>query len=134
MKTSKDPLAHALADFASLGSIRQRKMFGGVYIYCDDLFIATVHDGKLYFKANANTAPDFVARGLSIFSYPKQGGIATLQYYQAPEEVFSDKKVMCFWASKALLAAKQDADLKKKKSSRKPAPLSKAQATPTPMD
>ena len=72
LNTVPDPLTQAVADFASLGKVRQRKMFGGVYIYCDDLFIATVHDAKLYFKANANTAPDFVARGLPIFSDPKQ--------------------------------------------------------------
>ena len=113
MNTVHDPLAQALAGFASLGEIRQRKMFGGVYIYCDDLFIATVHGAKLYFKANANTAPDFVARGLPAFSYPKQGGVATLQYYRAPEEVFSDNEAMLLWARKALLAAKQDATMKK---------------------
>jgi DNA transformation protein len=111
-----DPLAQALAGFAPLGEIRQRKMFGGVYIYCDDLFIATVHDAKLYFKANANSAPDFIARGLPVFSYPKQGGVATLQYYQAPEEVFSDDAAMRFWARKALLAAKQDAQTKRRPS------------------
>ena len=113
MNTVHDPLAQALIGFAPLREIRQRKMFGGVYIYCDDLFIATVHDARLYFKANANTAPDFVARGLPIFSYPKQGGVATLQYYRAPEEVFSDDEAMRFWARKALLAAKQDAEMKK---------------------
>ena len=118
------PLARALIDFAPLGTIRQRKMFGGVYIYCDDLFIATVHDATLYFKANANTAPDFVARGLQIFSYPKQGGIATLLYYQAPEEVFSDDEAMRFWAQKALLAARQDAAAKKNKPARKAIKLS----------
>jgi DNA transformation protein and related proteins len=114
MNMAYDPLAQALVSFALLGQIRQRKMFGGVYIYCDDLFIATVHDAKLYFKANANTAPDFVARGLPVFSYPKQGGVATLQYYQAPQEVFSDDAAMLFWARKALFAAKQDAQMKKK--------------------
>ncbi len=113
---AQDPLTQALAGFAPLGEIRQRKMFGGVYIYCDDLFIATVHSAKLFFKANANTAPDFVARGLQAFSYPKQGGIATLQYYRAPEEVFSDDSAMQFWARKALLAAQQDAQTKKKPS------------------
>ena len=25
---------------SGIGVLRQRKMFGGVYIYCDDLFIA----------------------------------------------------------------------------------------------
>ena len=114
MNAVHDPLAQALIGFAPLGEIRQRKMFGGVYIYCDDLFIATVHDATLYFKANANTAPDFVSRGLPIFSYPRQGSVATLQYYRAPDEVFLDNEAMRFWAQKALLAAKQDAAMKKK--------------------
>jgi DNA transformation protein and related proteins len=97
---------------AGLGELRQRKMFGGVYVYCNDLFIATIHDEKLYFKANASTAPSFVERRLPIFSYPKDGGVATLQYYQAPPEVFSGRPAMKIWALKALMAAKQDADRK----------------------
>ena len=101
-------------------------MFGGVYTYCDDLFIATVHDATLYFKANAHTAPDFVARGLSQFSYPKQGGVASLQYYQAPEKVFSDVDAVRFWGSKALLAARQDASAKMK-SARQSSARSKVQ-------
>ena len=113
MNTVPDLLAHVLKSFSALGKLRHRKMFGGVYIYCDDLFFATIHDATLYFKANANTAPDFIERGLPVFTYPKQGGIATLQYYQAPREVFTDEKAMQFWASKALLAAKQDAATKK---------------------
>jgi DNA transformation protein and related proteins len=97
-----------------MGVIRQRKMFGGVYLYCDDLFIETVHDDVLYFKANAATAPDFVARGLQIFSYPREGAVATLQYYQAPPEVFNGAATMRLWAEKALQAARQDAAAKPK--------------------
>ena len=126
MKTIPDPLPHALADLAALGKIRQRKMFGGVYIYCDDLFLATVHDATLYFKANAQTAPDFVARCLPQFNFPKQWGVVSLQYYQAPEEVFSDAEAMRFWASKALLAARQDASAKMK-SARQSSARSKVQ-------
>jgi DNA transformation protein and related proteins len=95
-----------------IGELRHRKMFGGVYIYCNDLFIATIHDETLFFKANAFTAPDFVKLGLPPFSYPKDGGIATLQYYQAPPEAFAGRLSMKLWAEKALLAAKQDATRK----------------------
>jgi DNA transformation protein len=112
MATGPDLLSTVLGLLCGLGELRQRKMFGGTYIYCDDLFIATVHDGTLYFKANANTAPEFVARGLLPFSYPKEGGIATLQYYQAPPEVFNDRAAMKHWAHTALIAARQDASSK----------------------
>jgi DNA transformation protein and related proteins len=111
------PLLSAVLDLMSgMGVLRQRKMFGGVYVYCDDLFVATIHDKTLYFKASASTAADFVARGLPMFSYPKDGGIATLQYYQAPPEVFTGKAAMRHWAAKALLAAQQDSVSKPRKS------------------
>jgi DNA transformation protein and related proteins len=115
MKPDTVLLGTVLDLLSGIGVLRQRRMFGGVYIYCDDLFIATIHDETLYFKANATTASDFVARGLPIFSYPKEGGIATLQYYQAPPEVFSGRSAMKLWADKALLAAKQDATSKPRK-------------------
>jgi DNA transformation protein and related proteins len=105
-------LSATLDLMSGIGELRHRKMFGGVYIYCDDLFIATIHDEILFFKANAFTAPDFVKLGLPPFSYPKDGGIASLQYYQAPPDVFTGRPSMKLWAEKALLAAKQDASRK----------------------
>ena len=108
-------LSTVLDLLSGIGSLRHRKMFGGVYIYCDDLFIATIHDSTLYFKANAETAGEFIALGLRIFSYPKEGGIATLQYYEAPPEVFTDRVAMTKWGAKALMAARQDATRKSKK-------------------
>jgi DNA transformation protein and related proteins len=113
MTASPDLVTIVLDLLSGLGELRQRKMFGGTYIYCDDLFIATVHDGTLYFKANANTAHEFIKRNLRPFSYAKQGGIATLQYYQAPPEVFNDGDAMKRWAERALTAARQDASSKK---------------------
>jgi DNA transformation protein len=112
MATGIDLVNTVLDLLFGIGQLRQKKMFGGIYIYCDDLFIATVHDGKLYFKANKNTAQEFIDQGLRPFTYPKQGEIATLQYYQAPSEVFSSGTTMKHWASKALVAARQDASLK----------------------
>ncbi len=113
-------LLHSVLELLSgLGVLRTRKMFGGQYIYCNDLFIATVHDDKLYFKANATTAPKFIALNRPMFSYPKEGGIATLQYYQAPVEVFVDRERMEHWGRLALLAAQQDSEKSKKKSPRK---------------
>ncbi len=118
--SNADLLSTVLHLLSGLGVLRQRKMFGGVYIYCDDVFIATVHDDTLYFKANASTAAEFVAKGLPLFSYPKDGGVATLQYYQAPAEVFSGRAQMELWAEKALLAAKQDAASKSRKTVNSP--------------
>ena len=113
MTAAPDLLKTVLDLLSGIGQLRQRKMFGGTYIYCDDLFIATVHDGTLYFKANKNTAQEFVDRGLQPFSYSRQGEVTSLQYYQAPAEVFSSRAAMKRWAARALVAARQDAALKK---------------------
>lgn len=113
MNSDVDLVKTVLGLLCGIGHLRQKKMFGGIYIYCDDLFIATVHDGKLYFKANKNTAQEFIERGLLPFTYPKAGEIVTLQYFQAPSEVFDSGVTMKHWANKALVAARQDAALKK---------------------
>ena len=115
MPPSPTLLSTVLDLMSGNGALRTRKMFGGVYIYCDDLFVATIHDDTLYFKANAETSGEFIARGLPIFSYPKEGGVATLQYYQAPPEVFAGRAAMKEWVGKAMLAAKQDAARKPKR-------------------
>lgn len=118
MTAAQDLVKTVLDLLSGIGQLRQRKMFGGIYIYCDDLFIATVHGDTLYFKANKNTAQEFIDLGLRPFSYPKQGEIATLHYYQAPPEVFSCGAEMKRWASKALVAARQDASLRKPRKGR----------------
>jgi DNA transformation protein and related proteins len=116
--SATDLLQMVLQRLASLGVLRTRKMFGGTYIYCDDLFIATVHDGVLYFKANANTASEFIARACPVFSYPTRQGVVTLQYYRAPADVFERPEVLAQWGRLALLAARQDAAQATKKSRR----------------
>jgi DNA transformation protein len=108
-----DLLGIVLDRLSGIGELRQRRMFGGTYIYCDDLFIATVHDDTLYFKGNKNSAPEFIKRGLRPFSYPTEGGVVTLQYYQAPPEVFDSRAAMRRWAQTALAAARQDASSKR---------------------
>ncbi len=119
MSTAPTLVETILQLLSGIGELRTRKMFGGVYIYCNDLFIATVHDNTLYFKANENTANEFTARKLKPFSYPTPSGTVTLQYYQAPEETLENKAQMKFWASKALLASQQDAARKPPKKNKK---------------
>ncbi len=73
MAATPDLLTTVLGLLSGLGELRQRKMFGGTYIYCDDLFIATVHDGALYFKVNANTAPESSNADRALSRTPSKG-------------------------------------------------------------
>ena len=81
--------------------VQARSMFGGFGIFRHGLMFALIVDEQLHFKADALSAPDFMALGLQPFSYLKRGKAATLQYYQAPPEVFDEPAQMAVWARKA---------------------------------
>lgn len=115
MTAAVDLLPTVLKLLSGIGELRTRKMFGGTYIYSDGLFIATLREDTLYFKANIGTAQEFIKRGLRPFSYLKQGSVATLQYYEAPAEVFGSSAAMKRWARLAQTAARQDAASKKRR-------------------
>ncbi len=88
-----------------IGRLRVRAMFGGYGIYLDDCFIAIIVDDRLYFKADLVTASEFEAKGLNPFSYMARGKLVTLQYFEAPPEVFEEAEAMRFWVQKAYAAA-----------------------------
>jgi DNA transformation protein len=90
---------------APIGAVRARAMFGGFGIYRGDTFFAIIVDDKLYFKADQATCSEFTVRGLSPFTYSMRGKTVTMQYYEAPPEVFEEAEAMQNWAQQAVGAA-----------------------------
>ncbi len=88
-----------------VGAVRARAMFGGFGIYRGDTFFAIIVDDKLYFKTDQVTCREFTARGLSPFTYAARGKTITMQYYEAPPEVFEEPEAMQYWAQQAVGAA-----------------------------
>lgn len=103
-----------LDTLAVLGPVRARRMFGGHGIYHDDLMFGLVADDVLYLKADAKSAPDFVARDLEPFEYVKKGKSMKMSYYRAPEEIYDDPDEARHWASLAFAAAQRARKPKKK--------------------
>jgi DNA transformation protein len=89
----------------SIGAVRARAMFGGFGIYRGDTFFAIIVDDKLYFKTDHVTCREFTARGLSPFTCATRGKTITMQYYEAPPEVFEESEAMQCWAQQAVGAA-----------------------------
>jgi len=85
-----------------IGAVRARAMFGGFGIYRGDTFFAIIVDDKLYFKTDHVTCREFTARGLSPFTYTARGKSITMQYYEAPPEVFEESEAMQYWAQQAV--------------------------------
>lgn len=90
---------------APIGKPRVRAMFGGYGVYQRDCIFAIIVDERLYFKADSITRGEFEEKGLSRFSYVARGKTVTMQYFEAPSEVFEETEAMRSWAHKALEAA-----------------------------
>lgn len=90
---------------APIGEPRVRAMFGGHGVYRGDCIFAIIVDERLYFKVDSITRGEFEAKGLSPFTYVARGKTVTMQYFEAPPEVFEEPNAMCNWARKALEAA-----------------------------
>lgn len=98
-------ISYAVDMMQSIGPVYSKKMFGGHGIFLEGMMFALVADSTLYFKADKDNADDFIAKGLEVFSYSKNGKVVKMSYYQAPEEALEDSEVMNEWGNMAYGAA-----------------------------
>ena len=90
---------------APAGNVRARAMFGGHGIYREDIMFAIIVDDRLYFKADSATYRKFTKRNLNQFTYVARGKTVTMQYYEAPPEVFESPVAMRSYALQAIASA-----------------------------
>jgi DNA transformation protein len=88
-----------------INGLRVRAMFSGHGVYQDDYMFALIIDDQLYFKADATTRGVYEAQGLKPFTYMARGKQVSVNYFEAPAEVFDEIDAMHFWVNKALTAA-----------------------------
>ncbi len=119
---SKELLHHSLELLAPLGPLRSRRMFGGWGIYANEHFIAIIAFDQLYLKADAQTRPQFEAAGCAPFQYEREGQLARLAYFVAPEDAMESPALMAPWARLALDAALRAKVKSTAKKTRKQAP------------
>lgn len=104
--TRKDEfLNYVLDQMAFIRGLNARTMFGGYGLYQDELIFAIIINDMLYLKADDATQSEFEAKGLMPFSYASRGRTVTMQYYEAPTEVFENIDEMRYWTYKAQDAA-----------------------------
>ena len=91
-----DHVAGLMAGFAP---VQVKPMFGGFGIYRDGLMFAIIVDEMLYIKADDESRGRFEARGLTPFTYEtKRGSKSSLNYHQAPPEVYDEPEHMVAWS------------------------------------
>ena len=88
------------------GVISTKRMFGGVGIYCGEVFFALIDNDILYLKVDDVNRPDFVRAGSAPFR-PYGDDRATMQYYAVPANVIEDASALTQWGRKAISAAQR---------------------------
>ncbi len=80
--------------------INCRAMFGGHGIYCNGIFFGIIHKGRLYFKTNDKTRPEYIDEGMKPF---RPNVKQTLKnYYEVPVDVMEDPDRLVDWAVKVI--------------------------------
>jgi DNA transformation protein len=87
--------------FERFGRITLRRMFGGHGVFHEGRMFGLIAGGRLYLKADAQSAAFFEARGLPCFEYQRQGKTARIGYFEAPPELFEDREEAALWGGRA---------------------------------
>jgi DNA transformation protein len=106
--------------FSDFGPVTIRPMFSGFGISVDGINFALALRAGLYFRADAETIPQFEAEGSQPFQYQTRAKIVTVNsYWQLPARLFDDPEELTHWARAALAAAQRAAVRKKRPKARK---------------
>ena len=106
---ASDGFAEFLRDqFAPLGRITVRRMFGKTGVFCDGFMLGMVRDNTLYFRVDDDNRADFKeAEAFPPLNYEKKGGTIDLSFWRAPERLFDEPDELVAWARAALAAARR---------------------------
>jgi DNA transformation protein len=106
--------------FSDFCPVTIRRMFSGYGISVDGTNFALALRAGLYFRADAETIPQFEAEGSEPFRYQSRSKTVTMgSYWQLPARLCDDPEELSQWA-RAALAAAERAALAKRKKARKP--------------
>ena len=92
---------YVLDQLDGLRDVSCRAMFGGFGLYRRDEFFGIVFKQRLYFKTDAVSRQDYVARGMKSFKPNPRQTLKT--YFQVPVEILEDRDMLQSWAQRALI-------------------------------
>lgn len=102
-----------LEQLSGLRALDCRAVFSGYGFWCDKTFFAIVSKGKLYFRANDETRPDFKSTGSGPLL--TRGGRPEPNFLQVPDDVVKDANRLLAWAVKSIEGAREERQPRRKK-------------------
>jgi DNA transformation protein len=95
-----------LDQLSEIDDVRSKRMFGGIGLYCRDVFFGIIARDILYLKVDARTRVRYLASGSQPFKpYPGRSG--TMQYYAVPVDVLESAPELARWAREAVAVAER---------------------------
>jgi DNA transformation protein len=88
-----------LEQLSSIDALRCKRMFGGYGLYTGETFFGILFDGRLYFKTNPVTLPDYLAYNAPVFA-PSEKQVLK-NYREVPVDILEDSVCLQLWARKA---------------------------------
>jgi DNA transformation protein len=88
--------------------VRAKAMFGGRGLYLDGKYFGLINDGRVYFRTDDATRPDYTGRGMSAFQ-PKsrpRGPRTVDRNFEVPPEILADPDQLKAWATRAAAASR----------------------------
>jgi DNA transformation protein len=94
--------------FAPLGHLTMRRMFGKTGVFCDGLMFGMVTDDTLYFRVDEGNRETLAeAASTPPLNYQKRGEMIDLSFWRAPERLLDEPDELMIWARAALDAARR---------------------------
>lgn len=86
--------------------VSTRPLFGGRGFYLYGNFFGFIADGRLYFRTDDQSRPDYTARGMSAFHPPgrPRGPRAVDRNFEVPPDILEDAPTLRAWAERAATA------------------------------
>jgi DNA transformation protein len=94
-----------LDQLGALPEVRARAMFGAHGLYQGEHFFGILDDGRLFFKTDAQSRADYVARGMEPFTYESKARVLTMSYHEVPPDVLENAPELVAWAQLAIQSA-----------------------------
>ena len=93
-----------LDQLRALPEVRTKAMFGAHGLYQNEHFFGILDEGRLFFKTDASSQADYVARGMVPFTHESKGRVVTMSYHEVPPDVLENPHELVFWARRAIQA------------------------------
>ena len=92
--------------FAPLGRVTFRRMFGKSGVFCDGVMLGMVTENTLYFRVDdQNRTIMKEAESAPPLNYRKKGSTIDLAFWRVPDRLFDEPDEFVVWARAALAAA-----------------------------